>query len=75
MGERARNVGVSRTWSVIVARRMFVGRILWTGKQPLDGWWRNRPEIGRLRDDRTRSTLFTLVLAWRCLHDTRRYAL
>ena len=63
MSERARNIGVPRTWSVIVGRRIFVGRILWTGKQPLDEWRRSRPEIGRLRDDLTKSTLFTLVLA------------
>ena len=69
MGERARNIGVPRTWSVIVRRRMFVGRILWTGKQRLDGWRRGRSEIRRLRDDRTKLLLFTLVLAQRCLHD------
>ena len=44
MGERARNIGVSRPWSVIVGRRMFVRRILWTGKQPLDGWRRSRSD-------------------------------
>ena len=63
MGERARNIGVPRAWSRIVVGRMFVGRILWMGKQPLDEWLRGRSEIRRLRDDQTKSMLFALVLA------------
>jgi hypothetical protein len=54
---------------------MFVGRILWTGKQLLNRQRRSCPESRRLWDGGGKSTLFTLVLAYCCLHDTRRYAL
>lgn len=54
---------------------MSAGRILWTGKPPLNGGHRSRPESERLRDGQVKSMVFALVLAWRCLHDTRCYAL
>jgi hypothetical protein len=41
---------------------MFVGRILSTGKQPLNGRRQTCPESGRLRDNLVKSTTFALVL-------------
>ena len=61
-GERARNIRVPRTWQAIVGRPIVVGRILWTGKQPLNGGCWRRPESRRLRDDRMKSTVSNLAL-------------
>jgi len=63
MGERARNIGVPRTWQAIVGRLMFAGRVLWTGKHPLNSGRQSRPESRRLRDGQVKSMPFTLVLA------------
>jgi len=53
---------------------MFVECLLWAGRQFLNGGRRSCPESGRLWNGQVKSTVFALVLAWRCLHDTRRHA-